>query len=141
MADVQVTSTPSDVPPNTRLLLAGVDLPTGTPVYEDFAASGTVFAATAVPAQRSESNVAGLVVSPVAKGDSVYVQTAGPLALTAAQCLALTGSSALTLGVPYYLSATRGLLTTSAPGGENYVAPVGIATSPTTLLIQLTFPT
>ena len=96
------------------------------------------------PASASESNGANLVGLAAAtgiEGQSVRVILAGPLEATADQWDAVTGDSGgLVTASPYYVGTTAGTLTTdvlSAPGTR--VAAVGIALSPTVMMIQISY--
>jgi hypothetical protein len=144
MADVQVLNSPTTLPQNTFLAICGVltpftGFPVGTPVYQT-AIDGSVNFARANAA--STARVVGIASTAGAVGQDVEILRSGPLTLSEDEWDVITGGEGgLTIGVPYYVSAaTAGLLTKTAPSGPNYVAPVGIATSPTTLLVQITFP-
>lgn len=61
--------------------------------------------------------------------------------LTLPDWSAVTGSVSLTAGLPYYLSTTAGMLTSSPPSVSGQrVQQVGVAVSPDTLLIEVTQP-
>ena len=77
------------------------------------------------------------------RSNRVLVQYSGPLTLTVDQWSEVTGHpQGLIRGLPYFLSATDlGKLTTDAPTSDSaFVAPVGVALSPTTLFLLLSFP-
>lgn len=69
----------------------------------------------------------------------VRYQFAGPLKLTTEQWDNITGQSGgLTPHSTYYLSVTTGKLSTTKPvGGTDFIAPVGFAMNPTTMMIQI----
>lgn len=86
----------------------------------------------------SGANVVGLAASPGVEGQSVRVAFAGPLDATTDEWDAVTGDSGgLTPAAPYYVGTT-GTLTTTAPSAPGTrVAAVGIALSPTSMMIQI----
>jgi hypothetical protein len=142
MADYSgVSISPAPISPNTFRPTAASGLPQGSPVY--VTSTGTVGLAYGGSAARALC--VGLASSQGNGGELVDVQYSGPLTLSEAEWDALTGggSGGLTLGAPYYLHPTiPGQLTTTAPDtGGQYVAPVGIAQSSTTLHIGISFPT
>ncbi len=132
--------------PTTYNPLAGASFPPGTPVRQDLAHDDTVLPGQANSIQ--STIVTGLAVNPGVgpwRQRRVLVQYIGPLTLTADQWDEITGDEGgLVRGVPYFLSATfAGKLTTRAPytdGDDTFDAPVGVALSPTTLFILLSFP-
>ena len=87
------------------------------------------------------ANVLGLIIGPgEGSGNPIEYQYNGPLTLTTEQWDNVTGGSGgLTAGDVYWLSpATAGKITTTKPiSGGNYQAPIGYATSPTTMMILL----
>lgn len=86
--------------------------------------------------------VVGLAQSLGVPGRQVRTQFAGPMTLTTEQWDLITGDTGgLENGAPYYLSeVTAGKLSTDLPG-SGYVAPVGTAVSPTTMMINISYPT
>lgn len=91
------------------------------------------------------ANCAGLCVasgernSVLGAPGQVRYQFAGPMALTAAQWDHITGQTGgLTPHATYFISAaTPGKLTTTPPSNPNYIAPIGFAMNPTTMMIQI----
>jgi hypothetical protein len=139
MTDAAVrTAGPQPPNPNTFNPTANVGTPIGSPVAQSLTEDATV-----VPAKADSPNTAyavGLTSSAAAEDGNVHVQFAGPLTLTTAQWDARTGQvGGLTKGVPYYLSpSTAGGMTTVptvVPG--QFRAPLGIALTETSLLIQI----
>lgn len=108
----------------------------GCPVY---AASATQVEKAAANTSNS-SRVIGLMQS-VSTGVGVagYVQIDGVLSATTGQWDAICGTTGgLTFNVAYYLSATAGLLTSTAPAASgNYVKKIGIGLSTTEMMIQI----
>jgi hypothetical protein len=108
-----------------------------SPVYISAAATCNLAEANALATTR----VAGLVQdTSIASGSPGNIQTNGILIATTTQWNAVTGqSSGLTAGAIYYLSPTvAGMLTTTPPATVGqFAAPVGLALSATSLLIQL----
>jgi hypothetical protein len=100
----------------------------------------------AIATSLAASSVVGL--SPIANGgadeEQIPVVTAGELTLTTAEWDAIvTGESGgLTTGSYYYLSgATAGFLTTEPPVPDGqWVLKIGLALSPTTMLVQIGTP-
>lgn len=119
--------------------------PPGTPVVQSSSADKTVIPGRANAA--STSSMTGLAVIPGVVGQPVLTQFAGVLTLETGQWDAvIVGGSGggLVTGSPYYLSSgfSEGQLSPSAPSTSgDFVAPVGVALSPTDLLIQLSAPT
>jgi hypothetical protein len=112
----------------------------GCPVAPSLTLPGEV-----VPGAANSANttyLSGIAAGSGVLGSAVLVKFAGPLTLTTQQWDAITTQTGgLTLGVPYYLSATTGRLTTTAPSaGGTFIAPVGVAVSHTTLMIQISHP-
>jgi len=145
MADEQSLNTDLLLlPPNTfnamvrEAVLAGMPLCCSTVASDD----GPYEKANAgvVGFTGRNARVVGLATQGAAARDRVHAQYSGLLKLTTAQWDAITGGSGgLTRGDAYYVSATTsGHLTTTAPsGGGQFVSPVGIATSATTMrLVQ-----
>lgn len=107
----------------------------GTPVYPSSATAVDKAGAGAVGTKK----VLGLVQSSsITSGASGFIQTDGILTATTGQWDAVAGTTGgLAVGATYYLSATAGLLTATAPSASgNYVCEVGIALSPTELEID-----
>jgi len=132
--------------PTTYNPLAGTSFPPGTPVRQDLTRDDTVLPGRADSVDTTI--LTGIAVnagvdSRGLRAGHVLVQYVGPLTLPVAQWSEVTGNpNGLIRGVPYFLSSTdTGKLTTDAPGGEgDFVAPVGVGLSATTLFILLSFP-
>lgn len=112
----------------------------GCPVAPSLTLPGEV-----VPGKADSANttyLSGIAAGSGVLNSSVLVRFAGPLTLTTAQWDAITGQTGgLTFGVPYFLSqATAGRLTSTDPV-TGFRAPVGVALSHTTLMVQISFPT
>lgn len=108
----------------------------GTPVYID--ANNGFKKARANAA--GTKDVIGLAAASILTGVAGMIQTDGILTLTTGQWDTITGGSGgLTFNTRYYLDpATAGKLTTTAPTTVGqYVAPVGIAISTTSLEISI----
>ena len=114
--------------------------PPGTPV------SATTTPGVFLPALATTLPTAtcvGLLTQAAESGDTVQAQDSGDLTLTTEQWDALTvGPGGLETGSIYYLSAVSptgsGKLSTGAPfAGGTFVTAVGVATSPTTLAINI----
>lgn len=107
----------------------------GTPVYPASATGVDKAGATAAGTRK----VLGLMQSAsTASGAAGFVQTDGILTATTGQWDAVAGTiGGLVVGTIYYLSATAGLITATAPAASgNYVCPLGMALSPTELEID-----
>jgi len=116
--------------------------PPGTPVVQSLVVDRTV-----IPGKADDSattSVVGLAAITGVVGSQGLVQFEGVLTLTTAQWDVITsGSGGLTRGVPYYLSSgfREGQLTTTPPSaGGTFVVQVGVALSPTDMLIQICAP-
>lgn len=107
--------------------------PSGTPVRSD----GTAGEVTQTAASAAASaRVLGLMIQASAEaGEHALVQFAGPVELPTTVWDAIAGTSGgLTPNTPYFLSNTLGKLATSA---GTVAVQVGIAISPTTLMLQI----
>jgi len=108
----------------------------GTPVYASSATQMDKAAASAA----TTSRIIGLM-QPASTGTGVsgFIQEDGILAASTAQWDAVAGTTGgLAFGVIYYLSATAGLLTATAPvASGNYSVRVGVALSTTELEINI----
>ncbi len=104
----------------------------GMPVYVK--SDGTVDKASA--AAGGTKAVIGLVRdASIAAAATGNIQTDGTL--TSADWTSVAGTATLTAGALYYLSATAGQITATAPSAAgNYVVKVGIATATDTLEID-----
>lgn len=112
-------------------------IPFGTPVYISGANLANKASSGAMPGARVIGLVADTTIAASASGNFV---TAGALTGTTTQWDAITGGSGgLTPGTVYFLSATAGQLTTAVPS-TGYLSAVGVATSTTTMQIQLRAP-
>lgn len=120
-----------------------VSYPPGTPVVQSQIADNTIVPGRANNAATSQ--LTGLTAVPAVVGSQAVTQFAGVLTLTTDQWDAITGDTGgLVLNTPYYLSTgfQEGHLTQTPPVGAGFfVARVGVALSPTDLLIQLCAPT
>jgi hypothetical protein len=140
MADSQTTPLNPTVPAALSYNpISAAGCAAGQPVYQTSTASTVGLARANV---QSTTYPVGLVTRGGAAGERVNVQYGGPLELTEAEWNTITGSSTgLTPGAVYYVStATAGFLTTTPPD-DDYAAPVGIATSPTTMMVQISLAT
>lgn len=107
----------------------------GTPVYVSVA--GSVDKANASAA--GSAHILGLVRdASIASSASGYIQTDGILVATTGQWDAVAGTTGgLVAGTVYFLSATAGLLSATAPTGSGkYIMRVGLALSTTELDID-----
>lgn len=112
-----------------------VTVPAGAPVAVHGSGTG-VRRATAATAGYE---CVGLAAGATGVGFSASVLVSGPLTL--ADWTAVVGGTNLAPGMPYYLSATAGLLTTAPPAvAGQRVQQVGVAVSPDTLVIQVLQP-
>lgn len=117
--------------------VAGTTFRIGTPVVQDPSS------ASVLPGQATSgvaSRVTGLASGAGVENGPVPVQYAGPLQLTTAQWDALTGGSGgLIRGEVYFLSILLGKLSANPPvAGGQFVVAVGMATSATELIINIT---
>lgn len=115
------------------------NFPIGTPVRQSTVAGQGGHVLPASASAFSGANVVGLAASPGVEGQSVQVTFAGPLEATTDQWDAVTGDSGgLVTASPYYVGSTAGTLTTVAPSSPGTrVASVGIALSPTVMMVQI----
>lgn len=113
--------------------------PPGTPLAQSRSTSGTVIPARANSVDTA--SVVGLAAIPGVVGESVATQFHGVLTLTTAEWDEVTTQTGgLTTGAVYYLSTGfhEGELTTTKPSTlDDFVTQVGVALSPTDLLIQI----
>lgn len=109
--------------------IAGSTLIAGQAVY---ASSSTQVDKAAANADATAKPV-GLATAAITSAASGSIQTSGVITLTTGQWDALCGTTGgLTVGTAYFLSATAGLLTATAPTTSgHYVVPVIVALSPT----------
>jgi hypothetical protein len=136
MSDVDILpGGASPVPPNASNPIAQTNKLPGFAVY----AFGEDIVEAADASAAAKSLVVGITMQAQAAGERVFTRYSGPLTLTEAEWAAATiAAGALTRGSQYYVSAaTPGKLTTVKPANPNFVAPVGVAISATTLMIQL----
>lgn len=108
----------------------------GAPVYND-AADGVK---KAIATTSAASMVLGLVAdTTISNGATGSIGVSGVLTATTAQWDAVAGTTGgLTFGTRYYLSATSGLITATAPSTVGqYVVEIGIALSTTELKINI----
>jgi hypothetical protein len=114
------------------------NFPIGTPLRSATVAGqrGRVQLASA---SESWTNLVGLAAGPGVEGQSVQIISFGPLEATTDQWDTVTGGKGgLVTASPYYVGTTAGTLTTdvlSTPGMR--VATVGIALSPTVMMVQI----
>ena len=113
----------------------GSQISAGQPVATHSSTVGIVLAGADVAGRQC----VGLAMADIANGVSGNVQTEGVLDL--ADWTAATGSASLTAGAWYYLSATDGLLTTTAVSavGQKH-QPVGYALTTTKLDLRVADP-
>jgi hypothetical protein len=113
-----------------------VSIDPGMPVTPDPAPSGGIYAARAnngAPA----ANVLGIAVGAGEYPGRASYSVGGPVTLTIEQWNARTGlTGGLTPGAVYYVSATAGQITATAPV-DGFVTPVGFAVDATTLMVQI----
>lgn len=138
MSDVDILpGGASPTPPNASNPIAKTAKLPGFAVY----AFGDDIVEAADASAAAKSLVVGITMQAQAAGERVFTRYSGPLTLTDAEWeAALIGAPAngLTRGSQYYVSAaTPGKLTTVKPGNPNFVVPVGVAISASTLMIQL----
>lgn len=141
MAD-QSSTTLAIVPPvgpNQYNPKAAEDFPIGTPLCQLVAAGHPGEVGKASSAASDTSSVVGLAAANGFTDRNVHTQFAGPLTLTTAQWDAITGDSGgLEQGAPYYLDVDGTIDTAEHQDEAGLVTQVGIATSPTNLLVQIT---
>lgn len=127
---------------NPEVASGSGNFPICTPVRQTTAsgAGGHVLPASA--SASSAASVVGIAAASGVEGQSVRVMFAGPLEATTDQWDAVTGDSGgLVTASPYYAGTTTGTLTTTAPSGPGtLVVAVGIALSPTAMMIQISDP-
>jgi hypothetical protein len=138
MSDVDILpGGASPPPPNSSNPIAQTNKLPGFAVY----AFGDDICEAADASAAAKSLVTGITLQAQAAGERVFTRFSGPVTLTDAEwAAALIGAPAngLTRGSQYYVSAaTPGKLTTVKPANPNFVAPVGVAISASTLLVQL----
>jgi hypothetical protein len=117
------------------------NFPIGTPLRPATVAGQGGRVQLASASESNGANLVGLAAGPGVEGQSVRVLLAGPLEATTDQWDAVTGDTGgLVTASPYYVGTTPGTLTTdvlSAPGTR--IAAVGIALSPTVMMVQISF--
>lgn len=113
--------------------VAAATLIAGQPVYESSATDVDKAAANA----DATSKCIGLAKAAIAAAASGTIQTSGVITLTAGEWDAVCGiTGGLAVGTQYFLSATAGLLTSTAPSTSgNYVLPVIVGLSSTEAII------
>lgn len=120
---LDTTFMPTGFGADTVSLTTGEALTAGNLVY--VAAAGTAFKADATS---STKQAVGFVLSSASSGASATVYFGSGL---------VTGLTGLTAGSIYYLSATAGAITTTAPTGTGKIQQqVGIAANTTTLYFE-----
>lgn len=119
----------------------------GTPVYPLLynAGTGLTELAQAVASTVATAGVLGLVVVDAAAPAGFYLVTNGLLTLTTAQWDAVVQgeSGGLTVGDSYFLNANgaqKPITTTVPTGSGNAYVGIGIAISPTTMLVKINVP-
>lgn len=123
----------STVPPSSSNLditgIAGEALTAGMPVYlsngSGSKVAGSWYQTNAINAYSSTTSIVGFVPADIANGASGTIRLAG----------IMTGLSSLTVGSTYYLAATAGAITLTAP--TNNVRPVGVATTTSSLVLNI----
>lgn len=132
-SQIQPGGAPPPQPNTLNPEVTGTVLP-GTPVYAlstgNIGPAKADAAATAYPL--------GMSLIPATTGERGQYRYSGPVTLSSAEWAAVldTGSS-LTPGAPYYVSqASAGKITKTAPG-SGLLARIGVATSPSCMLVSL----
>jgi hypothetical protein len=107
----------------------GDGLLAGSPVTTSVATAGKV-----VPADDDDALFCGMALNAADTDDSVNILQAG--AITLSDWTAIAGSEFLAPGDVYYIAATAGGISTTAPiTAGKYIHPVGVAVSTTTLIV------
>ena len=116
-------------------LTAGATVVKGCPVY--ISGAGAFNKANA--AASGTAKVIGFAAAGISSAASGSIQTDGILACTTGEWDAVAGTTGgLAAGTEYYLAATAGLISSTAPSGSgNYVVKVGTAISTTELEISI----
>lgn len=116
-------------------LTAGATVVKGCPAY--ISAAGAFNKANAAAA--GTAKVIGFAAAGISSASSGSIQTDGILACTTGEWDAVAGTTGgLAAGTEYYLAATAGLISATAPSGSgNYVVKVGTAISTTELEISI----
>lgn len=116
-------------------LTAAVTVVKGCPAY--ISAAGAFNKANAAAA--GTAKVIGFAAAGISSAASGSIQTDGILTCTTGEWDAVAGTTGgLAAGTEYYLAATAGLISSTAPSGSgNYVVKVGTAISTTDLEISI----
>ena len=133
MADftTQAGSGGASVPPDSLFVELTAPVIAGAPVIPTNGGVGPAIATSAAAARR-----VGLACASCNAGNKAFIKYTGPLTLTADEWDAVAGTEGgLVRGSAYYVSATSGRLTSTAPASPNFVAPCGIALNALTLMI------
>lgn len=133
MADQQI-STPLDLQqsPNCTAPLAVQATLAGSIVYPSDDRKADLARANDI----NKSNALGVVIRFAAAGAPAITRYAGPVELTTDEWDAVAGTSGgLVTNTRYYLSGAVAGRLSATPGA--LTVPIGVATSPTTLLVQL----
>lgn len=117
------------------VLTAAATVVKGCPVY--ISAAGSFNKANA--AATGTAKVIGFAAAGISSAASGSIQTDGILACATGEWDAVAGTTGgLAAGVEYYLAASAGLISATAPSGSgNYVVKVGTAISTTELEISI----
>jgi hypothetical protein len=123
---------------NTYQATASTSFPIGSVLCPSTEAN-LVDPAFAVNGSPARFQPCGFAATPGISSQAVTVQYVGPLTLTAEQWDAVTSTGGLVTNARYFVSENvPGRITTTRPtGGSSLVTYVGIALSPTTLMIQM----
>jgi len=146
-----ITTTRNNRPPPISTAynpIAGATFPPGTPVIQSLVVDGTVIPGNAIDI--GTASLVGIASGAGFAGRNVFVQYAGPLALTIEQwdaVIAGDSNGGLVRGMPYFLAATN---TAGAEGKitlrpslvfeDQVIMQIGVALSPTEMLILLGLP-
>lgn len=117
------------------VLTAAATVVKGCPVYIATAGSFNKANAAAV----GTTKVIGFAAAGISSAAQGSIQTDGILACTTGEWDAVAGTTGgLAAGVEYYLAASAGLISATAPSGSgNYIVKVGTAISTTELEISI----
>lgn len=138
MADATTTqATHQSANPATYHPTAGISFPIGTVVRPSLDDAGVVLPSADTDADSAAAT--GFAAGPGVEGASLPVQYAGALALTTAEWDALSGQSGgLTTGARYFAAPSGGGI--RQIGSTNFTTCVGVALSPTEMLVQISSP-
>lgn len=129
--------------PNTFSPIVSVPVVPGTPVARSQTVAGEVQLCSQSAASGKIGLCSGIALTAANPGERALVQYAGTIELTEAEWAAVNSDGgALVEGKAYYVSVTvdGNISTSTFRSGEEPLTPVGIAQSPTVLLLQLGIP-